>query len=89
MPLPTLPVFYYLDHFTEMLAFVGRTYGSILTDDHVAFARRFGAMSRDAQCLLARMVNRRGAVFNKEHFRYAEIDDVASALRHVSQLGLA
>ncbi len=84
---PTLPVFYYLDHFSEMLAFVSRTYGPILTDDHVLFARRFCAMSRDAQCLLVRMVNRRGAVFNKEHFRYAEIDDVTSALTELGSAG--
>lgn len=83
MPLPTLPVFYYLDHFSEMLSFVGKIYGSILAAEQIAFVRRFHEMSRDAQCLLVRMINRRGAIFNKDHFRYGEIQDVPSALNEL------
>jgi DNA polymerase III subunit epsilon len=89
MTLPTLPVFYYLDHFKEMLGFVAETYGSILTEEHHGFSRCFDRLSRDAQCLLVRMVNRRGAVFNREHFRYAEIRDIRSALEQLREAGLA
>ena len=60
--LPVLPAYYYLDHFLEMLGFVQRTYGPILTPEHHAFIARFEALSRDARCLLIRMVNRRGAI---------------------------
>ena len=56
MKLPVLPVYYYHDHFIEMLAFVDRVYGSILTEQHRAFIERFRALSKDAQCLLIRMV---------------------------------
>ena len=35
--LPILAAFYYLDHFTETLDFVRRTYGLILTEEHRAF----------------------------------------------------
>lgn len=80
MKLPVLPVYYYLDHFTEMLSFVVKTYGPILTDDHRGFVARFDGFTRDAQCLLVRMVNRRGAIFNRGHFRYAEIADIGQAL---------
>jgi DNA polymerase III subunit epsilon len=52
MKLPVLPVYYYLDHFTEMLDFVRMTYGSILTDEHHAFIAQFQTLSKDAQCLL-------------------------------------
>lgn len=41
MKLPTLPVYYYLDHFVEMLQFVETTYGEILTDEDHAFTQRF------------------------------------------------
>ena len=79
MKRPDLPVYYYHDHFVEMLSFVRTTYGSILTDEHDAFVLRFQSLSKDAQCLLIRMVNRRGAIFNRTLFRYAEISDVERA----------
>lgn len=58
MKLPVLPVYYYLDHFEEMLAFVGKTYGAILTAEHRDFVVRFDGLSKDARCLLIRMLNR-------------------------------
>ena len=79
MKRPDLPAYYYHDHFVEMLSFVRTTYGPILTDEHDAFVSRFQSLSKDAQCLLIRMVNRRGAIFNRTLFRYAEISDVERA----------
>jgi len=32
MKLPVLPVYYYHDHFTEMLFFVSQIYGPVLTE---------------------------------------------------------
>ena len=87
MKRPVLPVFYYLDHFTEMLSFVEKTYGSILTDEHLAFVVRFNTLSRDAQCLLIRMINRRGSIFNREHLKYAEIGNVEHGLRSLENGG--
>jgi DNA polymerase-3 subunit epsilon len=75
MKRPDLPVYYYHDHFVEMLAFVRATYGSILTDEHEAFGNRFEGLSKDAQCLLIRMISRRGAVFNRSLFKYVEISE--------------
>jgi hypothetical protein len=63
MKRPDLPVYYYHDHFVEMPAFVRATYGSILTDEHDVFVNRFEHLSKDAECLLIRMVNRRGTIF--------------------------
>jgi DNA polymerase III subunit epsilon len=87
MKLPVLPVYYYRDHFLEMLAFVGDIYGSILTDEHRAFMARFDGLSRDAQCLLIRMVNRRGPVFSRAALRYAEISDSDQALDELTACG--
>ncbi|RTM14610.1 MAG: exonuclease [Bradyrhizobiaceae bacterium] len=89
MKRPDLPVYYYRDHFLEMLAFVRTTYGSILTDEHGAFVARFQSLSRDAQCLLIRMVNRRGAIFNRALFRYPEISDVERAADDLMACGQA
>lgn len=85
----TLPVYYYLDHFVEMLDFVERTYGEILTEEHRSFTARFRRLSKDAQCLLIRMVNRRGAIFNRALFKYPEITDLETAARDLIACGHA
>jgi DNA polymerase III subunit epsilon len=77
---PDLPVYYYHDHFTEMLFFVSEAYGRVLTERHQAFVETFKKLSKDAQCLLIRMINRRGRIFRHSAFRYAEIADARSAL---------
>ena len=76
---PDLPVYYYHDHFMEMISFVRGTYGSILTDEHDRFVSHLQELSKDAQCLLIRMINRKGAIFNRSLFRYAEISDLERA----------
>jgi DNA polymerase-3 subunit epsilon len=89
MKLPVLPVYYYLDHFTEMLAFVAKTYGPILTDEHREFITRFENLSKDARCLFIRMLNRRGVIFDRSAFKYAEISDHESALDELAKCGHA
>ena len=89
MKRPDLPIYYYHDHFVEMLSFVRTTYGPILTDEHDAFVLRFRSLSKDAQCLLIRMVNRRGSIFNRTLFRYAEISDVERAADDLLACGQA
>lgn len=77
--LPVLPAYYYRDHFVEMLQFVEKTYREMLAEEHRAFVVRFHELSQDAQCLLIRMINRRGAVFNRTQFKYAEISNIQAA----------
>jgi DNA polymerase-3 subunit epsilon len=89
MKRPDLPVYYYHDHFVEMLAFVRATYGSILTDEHDVFVTRFQHLSKNAQCLLIRMVNRRGTIFNRSLFRYAEISNLERAADDLLACGQA
>ncbi len=89
MKRPILPAFYYLDHFYEMITFVRGAYDAILTEEHHAFIGHFEKLSKDAQCLLIRMVNRKGAIFNRRAFRYAEITDIARALDDLIRCGHA
>ena len=49
MKRPDLPLYYYHDHFVEMLSFVRTTYGSILTDEHDAFVLKFQSLSKNAK----------------------------------------
>jgi DNA polymerase III subunit epsilon len=88
MKLPVLPVYYYHDHFTEMLLFVSEAYGPVLTERHRAFVETFKALSKDAQCLLIRMINRRGSLFRHSAFRYAEIADAQRGLEELRNCNL-
>ena len=87
MSLPTLPTYYYLDHFTEMLDSVAKTYAAILRDEHIGFISRFHGLPKDAQCLLIRMVNRRGSIFRRSALRYAEIGDIEAASDELTARG--
>src|SRR4051812_3836444 len=87
MTLPVLPVHYYHDHFTELVRFVTKTYASVLTEAQQAFFARFKGLSKDAQCLLIRMINRQGRIFRPSTFRYAEIADVDLALQELAEAG--
>lgn len=70
-----LPTFYYHEHFVEMLDFVTRHYAHALLEEHVRFADEFRALSREAQCLYVRLVNRKGRVFARNRIRYPELGD--------------
>jgi hypothetical protein len=83
-----LPVYYYHDHFTEMLSFVSEIYGPVLNERHRAFVETFKTLSKDAQCLLIRMINRRGRIFLHGAFRYAEIADALIALEELRNCNL-
>lgn len=80
MKLPVLPTYYYLDHFTEMLIFVEKTYAAILDTAHLEFMREFRGLTADEQRLFVRMVNRRGNIFEPTALKYAEIADIAAAI---------
>jgi DNA polymerase-3 subunit epsilon len=66
----------------EMLGFVGKTYVSILKSIH-RFSQYFRRIVRDAQRFLVRMMNRRGAVFNRDQFRWAEIGDTHAVVKEM------
>ena len=75
-----LPTFYYHAHFTEMLDFVARHYAHALLDEHIRLVDDFRALSRKAQCLYVRLVNRKGRVFGRNRLRYPELGDPAPLL---------
>ena len=58
-------------------------YGPVLTEHHRGFIETFKMLSKDAQCFLIRMINRRGRLFRHGAFRYAEIADARSALEEL------
>lgn len=71
-----LPQFYYLNHFNTFLSAVKVQHFDLLGRDELDFLTRFDALPRAAQCTYVRMANRRGYVFDRDKFAYAEIDDL-------------
>jgi DNA polymerase-3 subunit epsilon len=72
-----LPTFYYHEHFTEMLDFVASHYAHVLEERQANRISEFRSLSREAQCLYVRLVNRKGRVFAVNKIHYPEIGDSA------------
>ena len=82
-----LPTFYYHEHFQEMLDFVMRHYSHVLLPAHVSFVDGFRKLSRNAQCLYVRLVNRKGCLFARTRVRYEELGDSRPLLRELQRAG--
>ena len=63
-----------------MLDFVANHYAHTLLDEHIRFVDDFRALSRKAQCLYVRLINRKGRVFGRNRLRYPELGDPAPLL---------
>lgn len=77
---PTLKPFYYLDHFHEVIRFVEKNYGDILVEEERNYLVDFRSLSQEAQALLVRMANRKGACFRIEKMSYTEIKNPVEAV---------
>ncbi len=82
-----LPTFYYHDHFVEMLDFVATHYSHALLEEHATFISDFQELTREAQCLYVRLVNRKGCVFAVDRLRYPELGDLVPLLDALCQRG--
>ncbi len=80
-----LPTFYYHSHFTEMLDFVASHYAHTLLEEHIRFIDDFRKLSREAQCLYVRLINRKGRVFGRNRLRYPELGDPSPLLDELRQ----
>lgn len=83
----SLPAFYYHDHFSEMLAFVGEHYAHVLTAERRALRDDFERLSFPAQCLYVRLVNRKGHLFARSRLKYPDIPDIDDAIEELYARG--
>ena len=67
---------------------MARPIAPCLTEQQRAFISGFERLSKDAQCLLIRMINRRGRIFRAGALRYAEISNAQGGLEELRQSGL-
>lgn len=82
-----LPTFYYHGHFVEMLDFVEQHYAHVLLPGHAGYIGEFRNLSRDAQCLYVRLVNRKGRIFVSGRLRYPELGDLRPLLQELREAG--
>jgi len=84
-----LPPKYYLDYFRDLLAFIQKGSSHLLSADDVIFIQLFEALTEDAQCLMVRMMNRKGAYFRLDKLAYEEIGSIPQAAEELVASGLA
>ncbi|MEQ8471915.1 MAG: VRR-NUC domain-containing protein [Marinoscillum sp.] len=74
-----LPPKYYLDYFKYLLDFIQNGSSHLLNQTDRDFLDLFNHLSEDAQCLMVRMMNRKGEYFRLEKFKYEEIENIPQA----------
>lgn len=74
-----LPEKYYLDYFKYLLDFVQKGSAHLIGEVEQQYIDEFYALSEDAQCLLIRMLNRKGEFFRLDKIKYEEIADIPEA----------
>lgn len=84
-----LPPKYYLDYFKYLLTFISEGSSHLLSEDDESFIALFESLSEDAQCLLVRMMNRKGEYFRLEKFSYEEIENIPLAAQELIEAELA
>ena len=80
-----LPTYYYHQHFTEMLEFIGVHYSNVLNDYESCFLADYRDLSFPAQCLYVRLINRRGRLFKRSKLRYPEIPSIDEAIEELER----
>lgn len=79
---------YYLDNFRFLLDWVANQHGDLLIDEELAFIHAFNQLERSSQCLLVRMIGRKGPWFRAGKLFYQEIDDHQGAADRLIEAGL-
>ncbi|ELM6623066.1 VRR-NUC domain-containing protein [Vibrio fluvialis] len=86
-PLPTLPDDYYLNNFRKLTSHALEWYADLLTDEERRWLADFDRLSHGGQCLLVRLLLRRGNWFRSDKAEYKEIGDQQQALSELAALG--
>ena len=85
--LPRLPPLYYLHNVRLALATLKERYARLLSADETGFIEQFGRQTESVQCLVARLMMRKGPLFRRASLRYAEVLDLEKALQALVALG--
>ena len=82
-----LPTYYYLDNFLEFLSFIEQSCQHLLNTSHREWLGNFHLLSKDAQCLLVRVVSRKHRLIKRASLDYDEINDIVFHYQTLLELG--
>ncbi|PMM94559.1 nuclease [Vibrio splendidus] len=84
---PQLSHTYYLDNFNRLVEHAQTLYTDLLSDDECRWLSAYKRLSVSSQCLMVRLLSRKGRWFRSDKLNYLEIPDLNSALRELSTSG--
>lgn len=90
MPSPEkviLPPKYYLEYFKYLIDFIRDGSAHCLSDSDMEFIENLNGLSENAQCLMVRMINRKGDYFRLDKISYAEISNIPIAADELASAG--
>ncbi|PML03124.1 VRR-NUC domain-containing protein [Vibrio lentus] len=81
---PQLSPTYYLDNFNRLIEHAQTLYPDLLSDDECRWLSEYKRLSVASQCLMVRLLSRKGCWFRSDKLDYAEIPDLKSALQELN-----
>ncbi|MFI3276652.1 VRR-NUC domain-containing protein [Vibrio sp.] len=81
---PQLSPTYYLDNFNRLIEHAQTLYPELLSDDECRWLSEYKRLSISSQCLIVRLLSRKGCWFRSDKLAYVEIPDIDTALQELS-----
>ena len=78
---------YYLDNFNRLVEHAQTLYPDLLSDEECRWLSEYRRLSIASQCLMVRLLSRKGCWFRSDKLCYVEIPDLNSALRELNTSG--
>lgn len=79
-----LPPTYYLENFNRLVEHAQTLYPDLLSEDECRWLSAYKRLSISAQCLMVRLLSRKGCWFRSDKLNYVEIPDLTSALQELN-----
>ncbi|WP_299136523.1 VRR-NUC domain-containing protein [uncultured Vibrio sp.] len=81
---PQLSPTYYLDNFNRLVEHAQTLYPDLLSEDECRWLSEYKRLSVASQCLMVRLLSRKGCWFRSDKLAYVEIPDIDVALQELS-----
>ncbi|MEZ9201282.1 VRR-NUC domain-containing protein [Vibrio splendidus] len=78
---------YYLDNFNRLVEHAQTLYTDLLSDDECRWLSTYKRLPVSSQCLMVRLLSRKGRWFRSDKLNYVEIPDLNTALQELSTAG--
>ena len=84
---PQLHPTYYLDNFNRLIEHAQMHYPDLLSADETRWLQSYKRLSTPSQCLMVRLLSRKGCWFRSDKLDYVEIPNLSDALQELSTSG--